>query len=115
MPQKVSSPTLTPAVILSPLARFVRMAVQLLIALAAAVPTILNTPGVAGNAQIAKYVGIVAGYIILVNAVINSLEHFGVIKVMGGKPVAQSVGGTLAIAGTINVTPPLPVPELPVE
>ena len=85
MPQRVSSSVTVTAVVVSPLARFVRGFVQIVIALAAAIPTILNTPGVSGNAVVAKYVTIVAGYILVVNGLINTLEHFGVIPVLGGK------------------------------
>ena len=92
MAQKVSNPTPVAAgVVVSPLARFVRGAVQVVLAVAAAIPTILNTPGVSGNAVVAKYVTIIAGYVLVVNGLINTLEHFGVIPVMGGKAAPLAV------------------------
>jgi hypothetical protein len=91
MTQKISNPIPTTAVVLSPLARAVRMIVQVVIALAAAIPTILNTPGVSGNAVLAKYAGIITGYLVLVTTVINTLEHFGVIPVLGGKSAPAQV------------------------
>lgn len=89
--QKVNNPANVGAVTLTPLARFVRGLIQVVAALALAVPTILNTPAVAGNAVLLKYATVVGGYVLLVSAIINTLEHFGVIPVIGGKPSPVAV------------------------
>lgn len=106
MAQKVNTPSPATAVILSPLARVTRTIVQIVLALAAAIPTILNTPGVSGNAVLAKYAGIIAGYLVIVTGLINTLEHFGVIPVVGGKPGYPVPAPTPA---------PIPVPSLITE
>ena len=48
MTQKVNTPTSVTSVTLTPLARVVRTVIQVVLAVGAAIPTILNTPLVSG-------------------------------------------------------------------
>ena len=75
------------AATLSPLARVMRTVLQVVIAVGAAIPTILALPGVAGSAVLVKDLGIAAGYLVIITAVMNALENAGVIPVLGAKPV----------------------------
>ena len=86
MTQKVNTPTSVTSVTLTPLARVVRTVIQVVLAVGAAIPTILNTPLVSGNAGLTKDVLILGGWITAITALQNVLEHAGILPVIGGKP-----------------------------
>ena len=100
---RVNAAIAAQAVSVSGLARFLRTAFQLVLALGAAIPTILLTPAVSGNAEVVKILGTVSGYIVIIVGIVNALEQGGIIPTFGGK-AATPLG--LTVTRT-----PLSVPE----
>ena len=96
--QKVSIPAAVTTVSLTPLARVVRTVLQIVISVGAAIPIILNTPAVAGNAVLVKDLGIVGAIIAFVSVLQNTLENLGIIPVLGGTPAA-------ALSTNVTTTP----------
>jgi len=110
MSQKVNVVASVGVVTLTPLARIMRTVMQVLVAVAAAVPILLNTPAVSGNAVLAKYVGVVGGLFVTVVTVMNLLENYGIIPVIGGKPATAIVPAIKA--ADLPPSPPQNVPSL---
>ncbi len=96
MTQKVNVSATASTVTLSPLARFMRTVFQVVLAVAAAIPVIMNTPAVSGNAVLAKYLGVVSGFFITIVAILNALENYGIIPVIGGQPAIPLVTSVTA-------------------
>ncbi len=90
MTERVNVPVATGTVSLSGLARGLRTALQVIIAVGAAIPTILLTPTVAGNAVLVKDLGIVSGFIAVVVILQNALEASGIIPTIGGSAATKS-------------------------
>jgi len=86
MPQRVNTTATVTSVTLTPLARVVRTIVQIVLAVGVAIPTILNTPFISGNAGLTKDLLILGGWIAAFTALQNVLEHAGIIPVFGAKP-----------------------------
>lgn len=91
MAQKVNIVANVGSVALTPLARIVRTVFQIVVSIGLAIPIILNTPGVSGNAVIVKDLTILGGLVATVTAIMNALEGSGLIPVIGGKPAAPIV------------------------
>ena len=102
--QKVNVVVNSATVTLTSAARWLRTVIHVVLGLALAVPTILNTPAVSGNAVLAKDLGIAGGYIVGVAAVINTLENLGIIPVSFAKAIDPSA----VVPKTIPVPEALP-------
>ena len=110
MSQKINITTNVTSVSFTPVARIVRTVIQILVAIGLAIPIILNTPAIAGNAALAKELGVVGALIASVSAVWNSLENFGFIPAIGGKPATPIVANVVAVKN--ENTSPQSVPSL---
>lgn len=73
----------TPTITVSPLARVLRTLLQLAVSIGVAIPIILNS----GVITSTKVVSILGSTLIVVTTLQNVLEHFGIMPVVGGKPV----------------------------
>lgn len=109
MNQKVNISTNVTSVSFTPLARLGRTVIQILIAVGLAIPIILNTPAVSGNATLAKTLGVVGALIASVSAVWNALESLGYIPSIGGKPSTPIVANVVA---SKELPTPKPIPSL---
>lgn len=81
---KVNVPAVTPSVTLSPLARFVRTALQTIIAFGVSFPVLIGVFGFTATTT-AKVTSVVAGIVVVASAIQNTLEHFNVLPTMGAK------------------------------
>ena len=88
--QKVNNKATVNAVVLSPLARTIRTIIQVVLAVGASIPIILNTTGLTG-AQVTKVETIIATAVAVISVVQNTLEHYGVLPVAGGKSTPLAV------------------------
>lgn len=104
MTQKINVTANVSSVSFTPVARIVRTVIQILVAIGIAIPIILNTPAISGNAALAKDLGIVGALIASISAVWNALENFGFIPAIGGKPATPIVPNVVAVKND-NVTP----------
>ena len=86
MTQTVNVPVPAELVTLTPLARVVRTVLQVCVAVAAAIPVILNT----GVITDTKTVAILTAAIVVVTSLENVLEHLGIMPVIGGTVAAKS-------------------------
>ena len=88
----------------SPVARVIRTIIQVLLSIGVAIPIILNTPAVAGNAALVKDLGIVGAIIASISGVWNMLENYGISPSAGGKP-ATPIAADVVASNTTQLTP----------
>lgn len=110
MSQKINIVANVTAVTITPITRVLRTLFQIVVSVGIAIPVILNTPGVAGNAIIVKDLTILGGLVAVVTAIMNGLESSGVIPVVGGQP-ASLIVPEVSAADSAHA-PPKAVPSL---